>query len=82
MNPAVSLSLPGAHTHVPAPLMDSDVYTHAEINSRGGRLPFCAMEMFWSKAQIAISHMIAEMLPLTSFSVRSSDQFLDIWLEI
>ena len=40
------------------------------------------MEMFWSKAQIAISHIIAEMPPLTSFSVKSGEQFLDIRLEI
>ena len=40
------------------------------------------MELFWSKAQTAIDHMIAEMPPLTNFSIKSGNQFLDIWLEI
>ena len=40
------------------------------------------METFRSKAKTAFSHMIAEMLPLTSFSVKSCEQFLDIRLEI
>ena len=48
----------------------------------GGGPTFTAMETFWSKAQTAISHIIAEMPPLTSFSVKSGDQFLDIRLEI
>ena len=42
---------------------------------------FSAMETFWNKAQDAISHMIAKMLLLSSFSVQSGDRFLDIRLE-
>ena len=40
------------------------------------------MEMFWNKAQNAISRMIAEMPLLSSFSVKSGDRFLDIRLKI
>ena len=40
------------------------------------------METFWKEAQNAISRMIAEMPPLSSFSVKSGNRFMDIRLEI
>ena len=45
-------------------------------------LSFSAMDEFWKEAQAAISRMIAEMPPLSSFSVKSGDRFMDIRLEI
>ena len=48
----------------------------------GGVLSFSAMEAFWKEAQAAISRMIAKMPPLSSFSVKSGDRFMDIRLEI
>ena len=48
----------------------------------GGELLFSAMEAFWKEAQAAISRMIAKMPPLTSFSVKSGNRFMDIRLEI
>ena len=40
------------------------------------------MELFWSKAQPAISCMFADLLPLASFSVKSGILSVDIRLEI
>ena len=40
------------------------------------------MEAFWKEAQNAISRMIAKMPPLSSFSVKSGNRFLDIRLDI
>ena len=40
------------------------------------------MELFWKEAQNAISCMITEMPPLSSFSVKSGDRTEEIWLEI
>ena len=40
------------------------------------------MEAFWREAQAVISRMIAELPPMSSFSVKSGDRFVDIRLEI
>ena len=47
----------------------------------GGVAFFSAMEAFRKEAQAAISRMIAEMPPLSSFSVKSDDKTVEIRLE-
>ena len=60
---------------------DTHAHTHTDIARKGTRLS-AAMESFWKEAQNAISCMIAKMPPLSSFSVKSGDRTLEIWLEI
>ena len=55
---------------------------HTDIEWGERCFPFFAMEAFWREAQAAISRMIAEMPPLSSFSMKTGDRFVDIRLEI